>query len=165
MDLTFDNALNNEFFTILDLFKTDDKKVHELAYTLLHNRLDVMAEQTLNHKYFEEFVRHLIQYLHKVDHVPGQVNSFIFNIFSRFVTDNRVMIERLKYDKKTLEFNLEATRNVLTKSGEEKKQLAELLAKSEAEKKQLEELLETSGNTIAKLEVELESLQQETSQS
>ena len=61
MALTFIDGQKNEFFTILNLFKSDDKTVHGLAYTLLSKRLNEMSEQALNHKYIIQLNIHFLK--------------------------------------------------------------------------------------------------------
>ena len=145
MALTFNDGQNNEIFTILNLFNTEDNKVHGLAYTLLCARLREMSEQTLNHKYFQQFVQNLVTYFQTANGVPGKVDAYIYNLFSSVVDDNRNMIEASKGEKRKLEYELESLRKTHAKSEEEKKQLAvelESLRKKNAElesKKSVEE--------------------------
>lgn len=124
MALTFTNGQNNEFFTILNLFNTEDKKVHALAYKLLDARLIEMSEQTLNHKYFQQFVQDLMTYFQTGNGVPGEVDRTIYNLFANVVNDNRNMIEQINREKKKLEYALESLQK---KHDEEKKKLVEEL--------------------------------------
>jgi len=145
MALTFNDGQNNEFFTILNLFKTEDENVHALAYNLLNRRLEKMGLLTLNHNYFADFVRNLKQYLQTVDHIPGQVDCNIYNLFGNVIHNNKMVIEKMKSEKSTLETRLQSLTMTNTRL--------------EGEKQKLSEMLETSMKTNLELKEEKKNLQ------
>ena len=112
MALTFNDGQRNEFFIILNLFKTNDSKIHDLAYELLLKRLSEMTEQTLNHKYLHQFIEDLMRYFQTVDKIPGKADCYIYNLFASVIQDNKRAIELMKGEMFKRNIELEALRKI-----------------------------------------------------
>lgn len=139
MALTFIDGQKNEFFTILNLFKSDDKTVHGLAYTLLSKRLNEMSEQALNHKYIIQFMTELTQYFQTVDNIPAHVNSCINNMFVHVINDSKNFIEQMKREKVKVDSDLKSLRLTNDKLEKQKKQLEEEVESLRKKNAELEE--------------------------
>jgi hypothetical protein len=123
MALNFSDGQDNEFFAILDLFKTDESDTERIANLLLCKRLTEMKKEVHNLKYFQQFTRELINYSEKSDGIPGKVDSLIYDLFLSVLAENKRSIDQFKRGKIGMEGQIQSLQTICKRLESDKKKL------------------------------------------
>jgi hypothetical protein len=91
----------SELTTTLNLFKSQDKEVHKIAYELLNNRLP----QELN----RDFLENLMKYFETADHVPGKFHNLMYMKLLNILEDSTMLNIRSDLLKKNYDNLLYST--------------------------------------------------------
>ena len=100
-------AEKTEFLTILNLFKSDENSTIDIANVLLKTRLEKINSLTFD----QYFMRDLIGYLQKSDHVPDRIHADIYNILTNIIVEDKAAIRNVVNEANSLSSNVTVLKN------------------------------------------------------
>ena len=89
---------NIELFAILNLFKIENEKTHEIGYTLLKSKFESIRK--MDHEQQQKLFQELSDYFKSNDNVPGNVCSDLCQLFHDI--NNEEKMSQLEVQVKTL---------------------------------------------------------------